>query len=210
MWEWILFLRYGWPMTEVKTLFPAGTNVRDSQCWKSLTRCKQDLNLCITWVQTLLNEVKQSSWSCAYCYNTKPRLNVFRVNIAMFLNSFQYFDKIKKTFLTCAKSTLSSHSKWCVCSNLEIAKYDKAKLFVSFRWCIKFTFPTVLMFLPRFSTRSLLKESYALSVEKIGRYLLLKQVLFQYFGFATNSEITKHQNLFKETHSVFSFNEIQR
>ena len=66
------------------------------------------------------------------------------------------------------------------------------------------------MFLPRFSTRSLLKESYALSVEKIGRYVLLKQVLFQYFGFATNSEITKHQNLFKETHSVFSFNEIQR
>ena len=41
------------------TLFPAGIIVRDPQYCESPTRCKQDLNLCRTWVQASMNEVVQ-------------------------------------------------------------------------------------------------------------------------------------------------------
>ena len=41
------------------TLFSAGTIVRDPHHRESPTRCEQDLNLCGSCVQTLLNEVEQ-------------------------------------------------------------------------------------------------------------------------------------------------------
>ena len=47
-------------------LFPAGTIVRVPHHRKSPTRCKQDLNLCRSWVQACLKETVQSSlieWS---------------------------------------------------------------------------------------------------------------------------------------------------
>ena len=40
-------------------LFPAETIVRDPHHRESPTCCEQDLNLCRTWVQALLNEVVQ-------------------------------------------------------------------------------------------------------------------------------------------------------
>ena len=57
-WWWIVFVV--WLTGErCLALFPAGTIVRDPHHLESPTRCKQDLNLCRTWVQALLNEVVQ-------------------------------------------------------------------------------------------------------------------------------------------------------
>ena len=55
-WWWIVFVVW---LTDERhvTLFPARTIVRDPHHRESLTRSKQDLNLCKTWVQALLNEV---------------------------------------------------------------------------------------------------------------------------------------------------------
>ena len=53
------FCCYGWPTKGVLALFPAGTIVRDPHHHESLTYFKQDLTLCRTWVQVLLNEVVQ-------------------------------------------------------------------------------------------------------------------------------------------------------
>ena len=48
-----LFLWYDWPTKGVQ---PAETIDRDPHHRESPTRGKQDLNLCRTWVQVLLNE----------------------------------------------------------------------------------------------------------------------------------------------------------
>ena len=58
-WWWIVFV--AWLTDErLLALFPTGTIVRDPHHRESLTCCVQDLNLCRTWVQTLLNEVVQT------------------------------------------------------------------------------------------------------------------------------------------------------
>ena len=55
-WWWIVFMI--WLTDERRlTLFPAGTIVRDPHHRESPTHREQDLNLCRTWVQALLNEV---------------------------------------------------------------------------------------------------------------------------------------------------------
>ena len=53
-----LILWYGW-LTKDVALFSAGTTVRDPYHCKSPTHREQDLNLCRTWVQTMMNEVVQ-------------------------------------------------------------------------------------------------------------------------------------------------------
>ena len=54
-----LFLWHGWTTKGVWLSFPVGTIVGDPYHHKSPTRSKQDLNLCRTWVQALLNEIVQ-------------------------------------------------------------------------------------------------------------------------------------------------------
>ena len=55
---WIVFVV--WLTNERQlALFPAATAVRDPQRRGSLTRCQQDLNLCRTQFQALMNEVVQ-------------------------------------------------------------------------------------------------------------------------------------------------------
>ena len=57
-WWWIVFVV--WLTDERRlALFSDGTIVRDPHHLESPTHRKQDLNLCRTWVQALLNEVVQ-------------------------------------------------------------------------------------------------------------------------------------------------------
>ena len=64
-WLWIIFVVW---LTEERhlALFPARIIVIDRHHWESPTRREQDLILCNTWVQTLLNDVvnvkKQMPW----------------------------------------------------------------------------------------------------------------------------------------------------
>ena len=54
IWTWRIVLVV-WLTDERRlALFPAGTTVRDPHHRESLTRRKQDLNLCRTWVQSLM------------------------------------------------------------------------------------------------------------------------------------------------------------
>ena len=57
-WWWWWFVFVVWLTDERHlALFPPGTIVRDPHHRESSTCCKQDLNLCRTWAQALLNEV---------------------------------------------------------------------------------------------------------------------------------------------------------
>ena len=128
-WEDELLLRNGWPMTDVKPYFHPGPmsqilNVANLSHAASRIWTYAELDFRLYWMKLCSR--------CKVVVITTPQRHGLTYFVSILLCFSILFgilqvllqstgDKIKKTFLTCAKSTLSSLSKWYVSSNLKMA-----------------------------------------------------------------------------------------